>query len=280
MTAASEIHESGLESSGLPFPATIESVTALTPRERLFRLRPEHPLVFRPSQFVMLTLLGIGEAPISICSDPACADSFELCVRRVGTVTTALHALGRGDPVWIRGPFGNGVPIDALRGFDLVLVAGGLGLAPLRPLVFWILAHRGDFGRVSLLYGTRTPEDGLFRGDLAQWAAAPIDVRCSADRATAGYNGPVGPVTGLIPDVELEPVRTAAVVIGPPVMYRFALRELRARGIATRRIFLSLERRMRCGIGKCGHCQVNGALVCQDGPVFSYRDVERLPEAI
>jgi sulfhydrogenase subunit gamma (sulfur reductase) len=279
MTAVSGILRPELEPCVLPFPATIESVTALTPRERLFRLRPEHPLVFHPSQFVMLTLLGIGEAPISICSDPARGGTFELCVRRVGTVTTALHALGAGDPVWIRGPFGNGVPIASLRGLDLVLLAGGLGLAPLRPLVFWILAHRGDFGRVSLLYGTRTPEDVLFRGDLAEWAGA-IDVRCSADRATAGYSGRVGPVTGLIPDLELAPLRTAAVVIGPPVMYRFALRELCARGMAERRIFLSLERRMRCGIGKCGHCQVNGALVCQDGPVFSYRDVKRLPEAI
>jgi len=279
MTATATGPVAELESPLLPFPAVIESVTALTSRERLFRLRPERTFAFRPSQFVMLSILGIGEAPISICSSPEIHDTFELCVRRVGTLTTALHALGPGQTVWIRGPFGNGMPIESLSGLDLVLVAGGLGLAPLRPLVFWILAHRRAFGRVSLLYGTRTPADILFGRDLARWSDA-IDVATSIDVAPEGYGGRVGPVTAMIADLALDPACTAAVVIGPPVMYRHALRELGARRVPERRIYLSLERRMRCGIGECGHCLVNGAFVCVDGPVFSYRDVRRLPEAI
>jgi NAD(P)H-flavin reductase len=279
MTATATGLVSELESLFLPFPAVIESATTLTSRERLFRLRPERPFAFRPSQFVMLSLLGIGEAPISICSSPEIHFTFELCVRRVGTLTKALHALGAGQTVWIRGPFGNGMPIESLSGLDLVLVAGGLGLAPLRPLVFWILAHRPTFGRVSLLYGTRIPADVLFGRDLARWSNV-IDVATSIDVAPEGYTGRVGPVTTLIHNLDLDPTRTAAVVIGPPAMYRHALRELSARRVPERRIYLSLERRMRCGIGECGHCLVNGAFVCVDGPVFSYRDVKRLPEAI
>ncbi len=267
---------------GSPFllvPAVIADVERMTPRESLFRLRPPGALSFRPSQFLELAILGVGEAPFSICSDPEAGELLELCVRRVGTVTSALHNMQRGDVVLIRGPYGNGVPLESLAGRDLVLVAGGLGMAPLRSLVLAVLSRRQHFGRVNLLYGARTPADVLFREDLPRWRSA-LDLFLSVDIAPADHTGRVGPVTVLFRDAKFDPVRAAAVVIGPPVMYRHVVRELLARGVPESRIYMSLERRMRCGIGECGHCQINGLFVCQDGPVFCYRDVKLLREAI
>jgi sulfite reductase subunit B len=263
----------------LPLPAVIDDVEKMTARESVFRLRPPRSFAFRPSQFVQLAILGVGEAPFSICSDPEERGMLELCVRKTGTVTGALHDLERGDVVLIRGPYGNGVPLENLAGRDLVLVAGGLGMAPLRSLVLAVLSRRQHFGRVNLLYGARTPEDVLFKDDLVRWAAA-MDVFLTVDIAPADHTGRVGPVTVLFRDAKFDPVRAAAVVIGPPVMYRFVVRELLARGVPESRIYMSLERRMRCGIGECGHCQINGLFVCQDGPVFCYRDVKLLREAI
>ncbi len=268
----------------LPEAAVIERVDDLTELEKRFVLGfpDRRPLGHRPGQFVMISLYGIGEAPISVCSPPLGEPGFELTVRRVGTVTDALHRLGAGDRVGIRGPYGNGFDLLDFEGKDILFVAGGIGLAPLRSFVAYV-AHpsfRDRFDRVTLLYGSKTKRELLFTDELETWAReGRIDVRVTVDRPDPGWSGNVGVVTTLFGDLALDPRRTMAVVVGPPVMFRFVLLELFGKGIPFSNIRLSLERRMKCGIGVCGHCQLNGMYVCKAGPVFRYTDLRNMDEA-
>jgi sulfite reductase subunit B len=245
----------------------------VTEKEKFFRIELEGGLHLghAPGQFVMVSLFGLGEAPISICSSPTDKGFFDLTVRDVGMLTHRMHALEKGDVLGIRGPFGTGFPVDAMAGFDLVIVAGGLGIVPLRSLIRFVMAHRSEFGNVQILLGCKTPKEMLFREETQEWMRrAEIKFNCTVDRADPDWKGNVGLITTLIPHVDLNPTRTYAVVVGPPIMYKFVIVKLIEKKIPDHQIIVSLERRMKCGLGKCGHCQIEGMYVCQSGPVLSY----------
>jgi sulfhydrogenase subunit gamma (sulfur reductase) len=255
----------------------------LTEAERFFELalRDGSSLDHDPGQFIMVSLPGIGEVPISVCSSPARRDSFDLCVRAVGKVTRSLHKLKAGDDIDIRGPYGKGFPIRILEGNDLLVIAAGLGIAPLRSLISYVLDNRRDFGKVHILFGCKEPKDMLFSDELEHWnERTDLHYACTVDRADPDWAGNVGVITTLIPGVDIEPLRTFAAVVGPPVMYKFVIKELLAKGIPERQILLSFERNMKCGNGKCGRCQIQNFYVCQDGPVFNYEHIKNLSEAL
>ncbi len=264
--------------------ARLADVRPLTELEKLFtiELPGGRSLGHEPGQFVMVSVPGVGEAPISITSSPSRSNgTFELCVRRVGDVTNALHRMKPGDPVGVRGPFGHGFPIEQMRGKDLLFAPGGLGLAPLRSLINQVLDERGSFGRVIILYGAKRPAELLFRDELEQWAAREdVEFHVTVDRGDESWTGHVGVITTLFPRVTVDPRNTVAVTCGPPIMYRFVLMEMLGKGIPETQIYLSLERRMKCGVGKCGHCQINNLYCCQDGPVFTYAQIKNVPEAL
>lgn len=226
---------------------------------------------FRPGQFNMLYLFGVGEAPISHSGDPHEGDSLVHTIRAVGSVTNALAALKPGDPVGVRGPFGSNWPMEEAHGHDVVIVAGGIGLAPLRPAIYHLLRHRDKYGTLSLLYGARTPDDLLYTDQLHEWGRRfDIEVFVTVDRGSPTWSGGVGLVTTLFPRVSMDADRTIGLVCGPEVMMRFVLAEFEKRGVADDRLYLSMERNMHCAIGFCGHCQLGPAFVCMDGPVFRY----------
>jgi len=266
-----------------PRPAQLVGVTELTPREKVFefKLKDGKKLGHQPGQFVEVSVMGIGEAPISISSSPTRSDSFQLSIRNVGDVTSALHNLNTGASIGIRGPFGNGFPLGALEGKDILLVAGGIGLFPLRSLIQYILDRRSSFGKVSLLFGARSPAERLFIDELDAYSQNPdIEYLETVDRGNENWQGNVGVITTLIPRIDIDPAKTMAVVVGPPIMYRFVIVELKKRDIPDDNIVMSLERRMKCGVGKCGHCQINGVYVCQEGPVFTLAQLRNLREAV
>jgi sulfhydrogenase subunit gamma (sulfur reductase) len=263
--------------------AKILQAKKLTENEMLFEtaLANGEALDHEPGQFVMVSLLGIGEVPISVCSSPAKRSSFELCVRAVGKVTRSLHKLKAGDEIGIRGPYGKGFPIRILEGNDLLLIAGGLGLAPLRSLITYVLDNRRDFGKVHLLFGCKEPKEMLFSDELDKWnERTDLHYACTVDRADPEWAGNVGVITTLIPGVDIEPSRTFAAIVGPPIMYNFVIKELISKGVPAPQILLSFERNMKCGNGKCGRCQIQNLYCCQDGPVFNYEKIKNLSEAI
>jgi NAD(P)H-flavin reductase len=192
-----------------------------------------------------------------------------------------MMGMNAGDAIGIRGPMGNGVDVNVLKGKDIVVIAGGIGLVPVRSLINYILDHRRDYGRFTILYGCKTPKEVLFQEDLARWKADPgVEFRQTVDRPDQSWKGNVGVITTLIPPLKLDPQRTKVVIVGPPVMFKFVLLALKPKALGDQDIILSLERRMKCGVGKCGHCQINNLYVCQQGPVFTYAEVKHLEEAL
>jgi NAD(P)H-flavin reductase len=247
------------------FSVTLEAVT------------PPHTLAFRPGQFNMLYAFGAGEVPISVSGRPADVGQVVHTVRAVGTVTDQLRRLRRGDVLGLRGPYGTPWPVEAVEGSDVLFVAGGIGLAPLRPALYHVLAHRKRYGRVVLLFGARSPRDILFMREMELWRGRfDVGVEVVVDRAAPGWHGFVGVVTALVPIAPIDPANTVAMVCGPEVMMKFAALELDARGVDATRTFVSLERNMKCGVGLCGHCQMGPTFVCKDGPVYRYDAVARL----
>ena len=235
----------------------------------------------QPGQFVMVSIPGIGEAPISISSSPTKKGSFDLVIRDAGKVTGVLHRKEVGDTIGIRGPFGNGFPVNILEGNDLLFVAGGLGIVPLRSLINYCIDNRRDFGKVDILLGCKTPQDMLFGDEVERWnERLDVGFNCTVDKSDPEWKGNVGLITSLIPGITLDSDRTFAVVVGPPIMYKFVIAELLKKGIPERQIILSLERHMKCGVGKCGHCQINEHYCCQDGPVFSLDKIINNKEAL
>ena len=285
MTTAAQVQTGslGLNSIYLPALAEITRTEQLTKMEKLFeiRLKNGQELGHQPGQFVEVSLFGIGEAPISVSSSPTKKGSFELAVRSVGNVTKALHQMDPGAPLGIRGPFGKGFPVEEIKGKDILFVAGGIGLVPLRSLINYVLDKRSDFGRVIVFFGAKTPAEQLFLDELARWRTSKeMEYLETVDRSDGSWKGNVGVITTLFPKVSLDPKKTVAVIVGPPIMYRFAILEAQVKGIPDDQIIVSLERRMKCGVGKCGHCQINDIYVCQEGPVFNYARIKNLKEAI
>jgi NAD(P)H-flavin reductase len=226
---------------------------------------------YLPGQFNMLYVYGVGEIPISISGDPARRDSLVHTTRAVGNVTGAMRRLKAGDTIGVRGPFGSHWPVEEAVGMDVVLVAGGIGLAPLRPALYHMTARRERFGKIVLLYGTRSPDDILFRRELERWRAQlDLEVYVTVDRASGRWRGNVGVVTTLIPKAPFDPLSTIALVCGPEVMMRFTVMELQKRGVLDDRIYISMERNMKCAVGYCGHCQYGPNFICRDGPVLRH----------
>jgi sulfhydrogenase subunit gamma (sulfur reductase) len=264
----------------------LEAVPA-TSKEMHFVLEAPQQEPFRPEpgQFVMVSLPGIGEAPISIAAIPGEGTpegTFELLIRRAGRLTNLVTRLKEGDYLYVRGPFGRRVGWEAFKGTNLVLIAGGLGLAPLRPFVRRALIRRQDFRRIDIAVGARSPDELLFRDDIASWSARHDDVHVgvTVDAASNGWGGRIGVITTLFDDMRTDTEDAYAFICGPPVMYRHAIRKLLAMGFYENHVWLTLERRMKCGIGICGNCQMNGLYMCQQGPLFSYREVRHLKEAV
>jgi NAD(P)H-flavin reductase len=234
---------------------------------------------FEPGQFHMIGLPGVGEVPISISGNPGAPRLLVHTLREVGAVTRALTNLKTNDEFTVRGPFGAAWPVKEAEGKDLVLVAGGIGLAPLRPVIYQVMAQRHLYGRFVLLYGTRSPDDILFRKELSQWRSSfDMDLSIAVDRSTGNWRGNVGVVTRLVPRAPFEPANSIAMVCGPEVMMTFAVEELLQRGVPDSSIYVSLERNMKCGIGLCGHCQLRGEFTCRTGPVYRFDKVSSLLE--
>lgn len=266
----------------LPRPYLVREVAKETPDTFTLTLEPENGAnggLFLPGQFSMLWVFGVGELPISISGDPALPDCLVYTVRSVGQATHALVSQHVGESVGVRGPFGAGWPAQAARGRDVIVVAGGIGLAPLRPLIYHVLRNRQDYGRLVVLYGARSPRELLYRKELASWARhRETQVLVTVDYGGLGWRGHVGVVTTLFKYARLQPARSVATICGPEIMMRFVTRELETQGLAREDIYLSMERNMKCGVGFCGHCQYEKHFVCKDGPVFRYEQVRSLLE--
>ena len=269
----------------LPFMCKVESVCDLTGSEKLFRLfrRDGNGFGHRPGQFMQVSIAGIGEAPISVSSSPTRGDYLELGVRKTGTLTGAMHEFKNGDTIGLRGPFGTSFDTEAMKSKDLLLISGGCGLAPMRALIQYVEDRRADFGNVTILYGAKSADDILYKEELVGWQnSAKLDCQITVDTVTEGtcWDGNVGLITKLIPALEIDPAQTTAVIVGPPIMYKFVIKELFSKGLSGKDIVVSLERYMKCGVGKCGHCTIDHLYCCIDGPVFRLDQVLSLKGAI
>ena len=266
----------------LPQPYRIRDVAKETPDTFSLKLAPQagaNGMSFQPGQFSMLWVFGVGELPISISGDPALQDRLVYTVRSVGQATHSLVNQRVGDSVGVRGPFGTGWPVEAARGRDVVVVAGGIGLAPLRPVIYQVLQNRKDYGRLVILYGTRSPRDLLYRKEMATWARnRETQALVTVNYGGLSWRGHVGVVTTLFKYARLNPARSLAMVCGPEIMMRFVTRELETQGLGPGDIYLSMERNMKCAVGFCGHCQYGPHFICKDGPVFGYEQMRPLWE--
>lgn len=272
----------------LPKTAVIERVVTEIPDVRTFFWRFEDDSEqrafkrFRPGQFAQVSLFGIGEFPTSLPPSPTEEETF-FTVRQVGSCTSALHSLRAGDKFAVRGPYGNGFRMDEYYGRNLVFVAGGIGLIPLRSCIVYAMANREKYGRIQIFYGSKTPGELMYTADLREWEnAAGIECYLTVDRGDETWKGNVGVVGSLFkkPGVDVAVENTTAFVCGPPIMFRFVIKDLLAMGFAESDIVSTLERYMKCGVGKCGHCCIGVAYVCVDGPVFTYEQIKRLGEDI
>ncbi|MBU0743787.1 MAG: FAD/NAD(P)-binding protein [Gammaproteobacteria bacterium] len=271
----------------LPERAKILKIKDFTENEKFFELalldRPK--LGHVPGQFLQVSVLGIGEAPISISSAPAEHNRFDMCVRAIGDVTKKLHTLNVGDIVYIRGPFGNGFAektLSTMLGKHLLFIVGGLGYAPLRSLINKVVPERDKYKKISVLYGCRTSKDRMYAHELDELSkiGGNVELLETVDKADENWTGSCGVITTLIPKIDFNPNETIAMVVGPPIMYKFVLKALLEKNMPKENIYIDLERRMKCGVGKCGHCQMEGIYVCQEGPVFNYAEVEKNEELL
>ncbi|MFC1677335.1 FAD/NAD(P)-binding protein [Planctomycetota bacterium] len=266
----------------LPEMATVNKSEMMNETEVYLHLSMDgQALQYKPGQFVEVSVAGIGEAPISISSSPT-QDGFELVVRKIGNVTNKIHLLQPGDKIGIRGAYGNGCyPAQEAKGKDLVFICGGIGLVPQRSFINYVLDNRNDYGSVTVLSGTKSHTLRLFTDELADWEQRnDINLFETVDEAHENWNGNVGVVTTLISKIESDFSSTQFFICGPPIMYKFVLMTLEEKNVPHDNIYVNLERKMKCGVGKCGHCQINDKYVCLDGPVFRYSDLGSVQEAI
>jgi NAD(P)H-flavin reductase len=261
-----------------PWPYRVIKVIKETHDTFSLDLAPENgsgSMVFQPGQFNMLYAFGIGEVPISISGPAPGSNGLIHTIREVGTVTRALHLLKKGQMVGLRGPFGSAWPIETAKGGDVVVIAGGIGLAPLRPALYALLDQRDQFGEIALLYGARTPKDLLFLKELETWRGKfGVQARLTVDTADRDWRGNVGVVTASIPRVSFDPENAVALICGPEIMMRFSVLELKRCGVREDHIYITMERNMKCAVGFCGHCQFGPAFICKDGPVFRYDQIK------
>jgi NAD(P)H-flavin reductase len=257
----------------VPQAWTIQGISKETPDTFTLALAAsgERGASFRPGQFSMLWVFGVGELPISISGDPADTTNLTYTVRSVGQATHALVSKLPGESLGVRGPFGAGWPIEAAEGRDIMIVAGGIGLAPLRPVIYHVLKHRPRYGKLTILYGARSPRDLLYRKELTEWTRQPdTQVLSTVDFGGVSWRGRVGVVTSLFKFARIQPAQTTAMVCGPEIMMRLVARELLSMGMAPDALYLSIERNMKCAVGFCGHCQWGEFFICKDGPVFPF----------
>ena len=266
----------------LPEPATITERKMLNKTELYIHLELDSgkELGHEPGQFVEVSVAGIGEAPISISSSPT-QKGFEMVIRNAGSVTNAIHNLESGDKLGIRGPFGSGYPVEGMKGKNLIFICGGIGLVPQRSFINFVLDNRSEFGDMAILLGTKSYQERFFQDELAQWAQrGDVYVLETLDAEHESWDGNVGVVTTIMPQIESDFPSSTVFVCGPPIMYKFVLVTLFEFQVPKNSIFLNLERRMKCGVGKCGHCQMNDQYVCQTGPVYRFSELANVPEAI
>lgn len=259
------------------YKAVATELAQVIPETELIKtlvLKPKRAFSFKAGQFVELLVPGLGEAPFTPSSSPFHSEQIELTIMRAGRLTRQIHGLEPGAMVGLRGPYGKGYPLEEFSGKELLIVGGGVGLAPLRSLLWSVLERRKEFLKVILVYGAKSPRDLIYRNELESWAKDGLSVHISVDERDESWRGAVGVVTMLLPGIEVDVERAVAVVCGPPVMMKFSTAELLAKGLKPSQIYLSMERNMSCGLGKCGHCRLGNYYVCEDGPVFRYDKVE------
>ena len=267
----------------LPQLATVVKADDMNVTEKYLQLSMDDgPFDYVPGQFVEVSVAGIGEAPITITSSPTQTGGFELVIRRIGNVTNAVHMLTPGDKLGIRGPLGDGMyPVEEAKGKNLVFICGGIGMVPQRSFINYVLDNRSDYGEVTILQGTKCYDQRLFTEEIAEWEKRDdLDMLETLDEPDERWKGNVGVVTTLISKIKTDLKSAVVLICGPPIMYKFVLMALEEYDVPHGSIFLNLERKMKCGVGKCGHCQINDVYCCMDGPVFRYSDLATMPEAI
>ena len=262
-----------------PIEATVEDIIEETPTIKTFVLKPKEPFEFKTGQFIELTLPGAGEAPFTPSSDPNVKDKIDVTIMNVGKVTSRLHASPRNTSVGIRGPYGKGYPLADFEGKDILIVGGGVGLAPLRSLLLALFARIDKYKKVVLRYGARTPRDIVYKELLPAWSKKDkVDVFVTVDVGDPSWHGNVGLVTTVLKDLPVDLKNSASIVCGPPIMMKFVTLKLLELGFDPNDIYLSMEKNMSCGLGKCGHCRVGRYYACKDGPVFTYAQLKDIPE--
>jgi sulfhydrogenase subunit gamma (sulfur reductase) len=265
-----------------PLLAEIIGINQNTADTKTFTVRfvdkkQQKKFFFAPGKFMMVSVFGFGEVPISISSSPYKTDSMQFTVVKVGTVTEAMHGLKKGSLIGLRGPFGNGFPMQRFRKKNILFVSGGCGLAPLRSVILAVQEKKKEYGKVNVLFGCETPANILFPGDMKQWEKEGFSVLSTVDEPDKSWKGNTGVVTKLFSKIDLPPENTIALMCGPPVMIHFTLIELRKKGFKDKQMYASLERMMQCGVGYCSHCNIGNKYTCIDGPVFNAADLEKMP---
>ena len=260
-----------------PIEAEIEDIIEETHNIKTFTVRPKEPLAFRTGQFVELTVPGAGEAPFTPSSSPQIEERMELTIMKVGSMTGALHNMKKGDIVGVRGPYGLGYPVQDFRGKEVLIVGGGVGLAPLRSLIFALFDTIKAYKKISLRYGAKIPKDIVYKDALGEWKNK-IEVILTVDKGDNTWKGNVGLVTTILEDLKFNLKNSVAIVCGPPIMMKFSTFKLLEKGFAPKDIYLSMEKNMSCGLGQCGHCRLGPYHVCKDGPVFTYEQLKDIPE--
>lgn len=267
----------------IPFPVKIEDIRRETFDTKTFKVKfVDETMVknftYKQGQFMELSLIGAGEAPISITSSPSRKGYLEFCIRSIGNVTKAIHDLHKGDVFYVRGPYGNEFPFAELKGKNIYFIAGGIGLAPVRSLMNMVFDNRKDFGQIKILYGAKTPDELCFKEELEAWKKIPnTEVWLTVDKPCDGWGCSIGVVTELWKETEISPKNAVAVVCGPPIMIKFVSLKLLESGFCASDVIMTLERFMKCGLGKCGHCNIAEKFVCMDGPVFTYEQIKKFP---
>jgi len=258
-----------------PLEATVEDIIIETPTIKTFCFRPKENFEFNTGQFIELTLPGIGEAPFTPSSDPSVKDRLEVTMMNVGRVTSILHSVSKNTTVGIRGPYGKGYPLDKFEGKEILIVGGGVGLAPLRSLLFSLFAKIDQYKKVALRYGARTPSDIIYKDTISNWAKKKkTDIVITVDVGDSSWKGNVGLVTTILKDLPVDLKNAVSVVCGPPIMMKFVTLKLLDLGFNPKDVYLSMEKNMSCGLGKCGHCRIGKFYTCKDGPVFTYEQLK------